>query len=97
MPIYLVETLVSYRIQYAIEAKSLNDAIDAVVWEEGTDAIPELSQKCLGEQVIQGRKLSKKALSDLIEQHGNDKDEMCSFWMNEQLIYKVNYENPTNE
>ena len=91
MPLYLVDTIVTYRIKYAIEAKELSHAYDEVVCHDGN--IPEVTQLCLGEQIIDGREITMDELNALIEKLKTDRHEMSSHWMGEKLVHKINYEN----
>lgn len=95
MPIYIVDTLISYRMKYAIEAKELEHAFDEVVCNEGI--IAEMTQNCLGEQIIEGREVTLDEFDKTLARLNADKRELTSIWMGRELINKVNYEIPTSE
>ena len=54
MPIYLVDTISTFRLRYAIEAKSLEHAYDEIVMNDS----PEFSQEFNTEQLCRITKLS---------------------------------------
>jgi hypothetical protein len=56
-----------------------------------TDEFDELTQKCLGEQIIDGREITAAELDTHIEQLKGDKDELCNHWLGTQLIRKIDY------
>lgn len=58
LPIFLVETIISHRMQYAVRAKSLEHAYDTVTMEEA----PEFDQNCLGETIFSGREVTVSQL-----------------------------------
>lgn len=95
MPIFIVDTISSFRMRYAIEAKTLEHAMDEVVMREGDDNFAELTQKHIGYHIVDGRELTKEQLVDMITELSTDKTEMCSHWMGEQLINKVEYNEDT--
>ena len=99
MPIYLVDTISSFRLRFAIEAETLEHAMDEVVMCESREDFNELTQKHIGYHIVDGREVTKEQLTDMIEELSTDKTEMCPHWMGEDyLINKVNYnENPTSE
>lgn len=98
MPIFIVDTISSFRIRYAVEAKTLEHAMDEVVMNENKEGFAELTQKHIGYHIVDGRELTKEQLKDMIDELSEDKDEMCSHWMGEDyLINKVKYEDSTSE
>lgn len=99
MPIFIVDTISSFRMRYAIEAKTLEHAMDEVVMRESDENFAELTQKHIGYHIVDGRVLTKEQLVDMIEELSADKAEMCSHWMGEDyLINKVEYnENTASE
>lgn len=92
MALFVVDTLVSYRMRYIIEANSLDDAYDEVVMNESAHEFEEFSQKCLGETIIDGRKISKRKFekmnSELNSTHSN---ETGSPWMGDKQIHRIKY------
>lgn len=91
MPIFLVDTLSTFRMKYAIEADTLEHAYDELVATEHNRNFDEISQKWLGEQIIEGREVTKLTLDITLHQLQNDRSEMCSHWMGDKLIHKVDY------
>ena len=97
MPIFLVDTLSTFRMKYAIEAETLEHAYDELVMTEHDRTFDEITQKWLGEQIIDGREISHEELTALLQNLANDKDEMSSHWMGDKLIHKVQYETTSSE
>lgn len=97
MPIFLVDTLSTFRMKYAVEAKTLEHAYDELVMTEHDRTFDEITQKWLGEQIIDGREISREELTALLQNLANDKDEMSSHWMGDKLIHKVQYETTSSE
>lgn len=62
LKLYIVETVISHRVRYAIRARSASDAMDEVVWEEGR--LNEFDQNCLGEQIFSTREVSEDEFVD---------------------------------
>lgn len=91
MPIYLVDTISTFRLRYAIEAKSLEHAYDEVAMNEASHQFDDLTQKHLGEQIIEGREVTLEEFNNYLVQLKDDKSEMSSYWMGEQMIHKVRY------
>lgn len=96
MPIFLIDTLSTFRMKYAIEAETLEHAMDELVMTEHDRPFDEVSQKWLGEQIIEGREITELVLESTIETLGHDPKEMCSHWMGDKLIHKVTYENSSS-
>lgn len=97
MPIFLVDTLSTFRMKYAIEAETLEHAMDELVMTEHNRNFDEVTQRWLGEQIIEGREVSYEELLVLMNKLEKDKDEMSSHWMGDKLIHKVNYETTSSE
>lgn len=93
MPIYLVDTTSTFRMKYAIEAKSAEHAKDEITMTEHNRTFDEVTQKWLGEQIIDVREITEHQLEVLVSALAEDKDEMSSHWMGlESLVHKVKYE-----
>lgn len=92
MPIFIVDTISSFRMRYAIEAKSLEDAYDEVTMNGSPESFEEMSQKHIGEQIIDGRELTKTQFDSMVQELTADKEEMISNWMGDELIHKIKYE-----
>jgi hypothetical protein len=97
MPIFLVNTLSTFRCVYAIEAETLEHAFDELVMTEHARPFDEVTTRWLGETILDGREVTSDQLKQAMESYKQDKNEMCSFWMEEKLVHKVNYEDSTGE
>lgn len=97
MPIFLVDTLSTFRLRYAIEANSASDAMDEVVFNEHERVFEEMSQKHLGLQIIDAQEVTPEQLEALVKRYAeDDNDELCSHWMGvDKLVHKVNYDEDT--
>jgi hypothetical protein len=91
MPLFEIDVLVSFRNKYIIEADALEHAYDELVMTEHNREFDEVTQKFLGEQIIEGREITKENLIGMIDRLKNNKDEMCSYWMEDKLIHKIDY------
>ena len=92
MPIYLVDTISTFRLRYAIEAKSLEHAYDEIVMNEANHQFDDLTQKHLGEQIVDGREVTMEEFNNDVAGLKDDRDEMSSHWMGDKMIHKVNYD-----
>ena len=97
MPIFLIKSISTFAMEHAIEAETLEHALDEMVMTEHDRKFDEVSQKWLGEQLIEGRVITKEELIQHLQRLREDKDYLASHWMGEQLIHKVNYENTGSE
>lgn len=97
MPIYLVDTLSTFRLRYAIEANSASDAMDEVVMNEHRSDFDEFSQKHLGFQMIDAQEVTPEELEALVKRYvRDDSGESCPHWMGvEKLVHKVIYDEDT--
>lgn len=98
MPLFVVETINTYRHKYVVECKELEHAFDTVVMEEAN----EFSQMYLGEQIISGREITYKDFTRMNEALKNGSGDGTSYqpetgspWMGEKMIYKVEYSEGT--
>ncbi len=85
MPIYLVETISTFRIRYVIDCKEAEHAGDTVVCNEA----PEFSQKHIGEDILSIREINHEEFHRM--NNNLEKDENGSPWMGEKLIHSVVY------
>ena len=86
MPLFVVETVLTYRIRYVVECENAEHAGDTVTMEEAN----EFSQLALGEQISDVRPIT---IDEYHQLFNKDNDYLAS-WTNEQkerLIHKVNY------
>ena len=94
MPLFVVETIQTFRHRYVVDCKSLEHAYDTVTMEEAD----EFSQMHLGEQIVTGRGISKEEFIDMnksLESHGDGthyRPESGSPWMGEKMIHVVKYD-----
>lgn len=92
--LFVVNTFVSFRHQYVIEAESLAHAYDEVTMRDSgnpDDDFGEVTQKFLGENIVDGREITKADFDTMLETLKADKDESCSHWMGDKLIRRVDY------
>lgn len=94
MPLFIVETIQTFRHRYVIECKELDHAYDTVACNEAE----EFSQMYLGENIISGREITRAdfdRMNKALEQYGDGthyQPESGSPWMGDKMIHKVNYE-----
>lgn len=94
MPLFVVETISTYRHKYVIECKELEHAYDSVVCEEAVD----FSQMHLGEQIVTGREITYQefqTMNEALNAHGDGthyQPESGSPWMGDKMIHKVVYD-----
>lgn len=97
MPIFLINTLSTFRMKYAIEAETLEHAMDELVMTEHNRNFDEVTQRWLGEQIMDAQVVTQEQLQDILKQLSEDSNEMSSHWMGDKLIHKVQYENSSSE
>lgn len=91
MPLFEIDVLVSFRNKYVIEAESLEHAYDELVMTEHNREFDEVTQKFLGEQIIDGREITLEGMKEMMNRLKDDKSELCSYWMEDKLIHKIDY------
>lgn len=92
MPLFEIDVLSTFRNKYVIEAESLEHAYDELVMTEHNRDFDEVTQKFLGEQIIEGRGITREGVTDMINHLKDDKSELCSYWMDvDKLIHKIDY------
>jgi hypothetical protein len=84
-------------MKYVIEAKTLEHAYDELTMTEHTRNFDEFTQKWLGEQILDGRIATPEEFQQELKRLQENKDEMCSHWMGDKLIHKVEYEDSSSE
>lgn len=97
MPIFLIKSISTFAMEHAIEAETLEHALDEMVMTEHDRNFDEVSQKWLGEQLIEGREVTKEELIQHLQRLSEDKQYLTSHWMGDKLIHKVNYETTSGE
>lgn len=93
--LYIVDTIVTFRHKYVIEADELEHAYDEVTMKDSgseVDDFSEVTQRYLGEIISDGREISKKEFNQLLKDLEKDKDENSSYWLGDKLIRKIDYD-----
>jgi len=92
--LFVVDTISSFRMRYVIEAEELEHAHSEVLMRNSNDktAFEEMTQRYLGETVLDGREITKKEFNSMLTQYETDKDELSSYWMGEKLIRVIDYD-----
>jgi hypothetical protein len=93
---FLVETVVTYRMRYVIEAEDEFHAETQVINGITTGGLKEFSQKHLGEEIFTTRKLKKKAYIELFDTD-NDYLKQWPLKMKYELINRNDSENKSTE
>ncbi len=94
MPLFVVETIQTFRHRYVIDCKELEHAYDTVAMQEAD----EFSQMYLGENVISGREITHdefQRMNEALNHYGDGtsyQPESGSPWMGDKMIHKVHYE-----
>ncbi len=94
MPLFVVETIQTFRIKYVVDCHSVEHALDTITMNEAD----EFSQMSVGEQIIRGSEITPdqfdKMNRDMVEGYGDGthfQPESGSPWMGEKMIHKVVY------
>ena len=93
MPLFVVETIETFRHRYVIDCQSLDHAYDTVAMEEAG----EFSQMYLGQQIVTGREITRDEFGKMnkaLEKYGDGthyQPESGSPWMGEEQIHVVKY------
>ena len=94
MPLFVVETIHTFRHKYVVDCRSVEHALDTITMNEAD----EFSQMSLGEQIITGYQITSdefdKMNKDMVEGYGDGtqyQPECGSPWMGEKMIHKVVY------
>lgn len=94
MPLFVVETIQTFRHRYVVDCKNLEHAYDTVAMNDAS----EFSQMYLGEQIVTGRQISREEFERMnksLEKYGDGthyQPESGSPWMGEKMIHVVNYD-----
>lgn len=87
MPLYVVDTISTFRHRYIIECQDKTHAADTVVMEEAE----EVSQLWLGESIIEAREITHDDLL-ILEKQAVDNNELHNYHLSrEELIHVVEY------
>ena len=93
--LYIVDTITTFRHRYVVEANELEHAYDEVTMiDSGSedDLFEPVSQRYLGEVIIDGREITKKDFNKMLKDYAEDKNEGCSHWMGDRLIRVIDYD-----
>lgn len=94
MPLFVVETIQTFRHKYVIECEDVSHAFDTVTMNEAG----EFSQMFLGEQIVTGKEITYSdfdQMNEALELYGDGvsfQPETGSPWMGRKMIHKVDYE-----
>ena len=97
--LYVVDTIVTFRHCYVVEADELEHAYDEVTMKDSghpDDAFDEVTQRYLGETILDGREITQKDFKKMLKTLEHNKDEGCSYWLGEKLIRRIDYDTPRN-
>lgn len=92
--LFLVDTIVTFRHKYVIEAETLEHAYDEVTMKDSgnsADYFEEVTQKFIDEAIIDGREITKKDFNKMLDDLESNPGEHSSYWMGNQLIRKIDY------
>lgn len=97
MTLYVIDTIVTVRMRYVVEAKSLEHAYDEITMKDSGDPkdyFEEVSQMELGETIVSGREIDLNDFHNMLDdlKVGVEKYENSSYWLGEDLIRRINYE-----
>ena len=89
MAIFIVETISSHRLRYAVEAHTLEDAMDEVVIKTSAydDDWREMSQYHIGEVISSGREVSPEEYLKVF----NENNDYLSTWQDERKFQQINH------
>ena len=93
--LYIVDTISTFRCRYVIEADELGHAYDEVTMVSSgseADMFAEVTQRHLGETIIDGREITKKEFDNMLKDLAKDDNENCSHWMGDKLIRVIDYD-----
>lgn len=93
--LFIVDTVVTFRHRYVIEADELSHAYDEITMIDSgnpDDMFESVSQKCLGETIIDGREITKEDFDNMLISLKNDNSELSSYWMGNDLIRCIDYD-----
>jgi len=91
--LFIVDTIVTFRHRYVIEADELEHAFDEVTMVDSgleADSFESAEQEYMGETILDGREISKKDFKKLLEEM--EHKGTGSHWMGEKLIRKIDYD-----
>jgi hypothetical protein len=92
MPLFEIDVLTTFRNKYVIEAKTLEHAYDELVMTEHNREFDEVTQKFLGELIIEGRETTLEGVTEMVDRLKDDKSEFCSYWTDvDKLVHKIDY------
>lgn len=94
MPLFAIDTTLTFRHTYVVEAENLSDAQTAVAKRdsvEGDYYFDEVTQRYLGETITSGKEITKEEFDAMLTELAKDEMEVSSHWMGDKLIHRVIY------
>jgi hypothetical protein len=90
-PLYLVETISTFRMRYVVSAKSAEHAADTVTMEEAE----EMSQKHIDENILSMRQISR---AEYLQIFNEDNDYLRSWDADKKfdMVHVVDYDSNSN-
>lgn len=95
MPIFVVDTLVSVRRRYVVEAKELEHAYDEITFRNSgnpRDSFEPLSTKDLGEVIMDGQEITNEQFELIFDSLEDSRDETHNTSFGRSIIRKINYD-----
>jgi hypothetical protein len=92
--LFVIDTIVTFRHKYAIEAESVDHAYDEVTMRNSgnvSDDFTEVTQRRLGETITDGREITLDEFHKMLKLLEEDNNELSSHWLGDDLIRQINY------
>lgn len=92
MTLFIVDSLVTMRMRYVVDANEAPHAEDEVTMKDSgnpEDFFEEFSQKQLGEVIMDTRSITEVEYREMLKELEINGE--GSYWMGDKLIRKVNY------
>lgn len=88
MPLFVVDTIQTYRVKFVIEAETVTHAFDEVVMRDSGNPDNEFdhfTEQYLGYHIIEGQEIDKENLDSMIAEIDSGEDEGPGF------VRKIDY------
>jgi len=92
--LFIVDTISSFRMRYVIEAESLEHAYDEVTMKDSghpDDEFSEITQKHIGEQIIDGREVTRSVLEKHVLELQDTEEASILPHQLDDYIRRINY------